>query len=52
MEALALEAGLSDKGQISHFENGQVVPTAVTLGKLLCVLQPEPALLYKLFGLG
>jgi len=51
LEVVALTSGLHDKGQISRFERGLVVPLATTLGKVLQVLQPEPWLLYALFGL-
>lgn len=51
MEALALEAGLSDKSQISRYEKGQSVPTAITLGKLLQALKPDGAIVLRLFCL-
>lgn len=51
LEAVTLAAGLYDKGQLSRFEAGLVVPKATTLSKLLHVLQPEPALLDALFGI-
>lgn len=51
LEEVALVAGLSDKGQISRFERGTVIPMATTLGRILHALQPEPALLYALFQL-
>ena len=51
LEEVALVAGLSDKGQISRFERGTVIPMATTLGRILHALQPEPSLLYALFQL-
>jgi len=51
LEEVALAAGLSDKGQISRFERGVVIPMATTLGRILHALQPEPPLLYALFQL-
>lgn len=49
LEAVALNAGLYDKGQVSRFERGAVVPLATTLGLVLHVLQPDPILLAELF---
>jgi transcriptional regulator with XRE-family HTH domain len=51
LEAVALAAGLYDKGQLSRFERGQAVPLATTLARLLHVLRPEPDSLYALFGI-
>ena len=51
METVALYAGLHDKAQISRFEHGRAIPLVTTLGRVLHVLQPEPADLYNLFNL-
>lgn len=51
LEEAAFLSGLHDKSQLSRFERGQVIPLATTLGRILWVLNPEPAILYALFKL-